>query len=317
MSGDEPAVLFSRGLAAPPGVPRTLIVLGVARGGTTMLAQMLHNLGVFMGDGLNSTYQDALLGDISRALFAGQIDLDQPAIEQVMRRRDAEYAIWGWKFPTQIFEGLYAKARNPHMILVFRDPVAIAGREALIHGHGIEPCFERAVEQSANLAHFALATPYPCLAVSYERGLQRKRELVDALVDFAGIGASAETRQWAAEKAQPASPAYLEDTRPSEIEGMLDRADTEIAGWLRYPSQPEERVSFVILIDGAPIYAGVADRFRPDLQRAFNSSGRSAFAVLTPRHLLDGKKHKVTIAIPGRLHFAIGNNDQYWTLAVN
>src|SRR5579862_9435828 len=82
---EDPAVAICRGTALPSGVPRTLIVLGAARGGTTMVAQMLHDLGVFMGEGLDSTCQDNAMDGICRALFDGHIAIDHPLIEQVLR----------------------------------------------------------------------------------------------------------------------------------------------------------------------------------------------------------------------------------------
>jgi len=317
MSLENPAVAFRRGTGLPAGAPRTLIVLGAARGGTTMVAQMLHDLGIFMGQGLTSTYQDAAMSDISRALFHGQIDINNPLIEQVLRQRDQRFNVWGWKFPTHLFEELYAKTRNPHVIAIFRDPVAIATRESVSNGYNLEACLQRALEQIANLGGFLTSTVYPCLAVSYERGLMNKAELVDQLVDFAGITASPAVRQEAAQRAQPGSTQYLDETRATDIEGRLDRVDTRIAGWLRYPHHPDRRVCFTILIDNIPVYEGIADRFRADLQQAFNNDGCCSFDIPIPRHLLDGEQHKVNIKIPNDDNYVIDNNDMMWTAATS
>jgi hypothetical protein len=311
---DDPAVLFRKGAALPSGAPRTLIVLGAARGGTTMVAQILHDLGIFMGQGFNSTYQDDAMNQISRALFHGHIDINNPVIEQVLRQRDHRFAIWGWKFPTHVFETIYEKARNPHVIVVFRDPVAIATRESVSQAYNVEPCFQRALEQIANLGRFVSSTAYPCLGVSYERGLIRKAELVDELVEFAGITASKDLRQHAAQRAQPGSIQYLNDTQASTIEGALDRVDTRIAGWLRYPHQGNRRVVFTILIDNVPIYNGKADRFRTDLKQAFNNDGCCSFEIPTPKRLIDGQKHKIIIAIPNENDCVITNNETEWTI---
>jgi hypothetical protein len=311
---ENPAVVFRKGAALASGMPRTLIVIGAARGGTTMVAQILHDLGIFMGQGLNSTYQDDAMSNISRGLFHGQIDINDPRIEQFLRQRDQEFNIWGWKFPQHIFEILYAKARNPHVIAIFRDPVAIATRESVSQGYSLEPCFERALEQIANLGEFISSTSYPCLMVSYERGLAKKAELVDALVDFAGIAVSKATRREAARRAQPGSAGYLDDTRASSIEGTLDRVDSSIAGWLRYPHQVNRRVYFVVLIDGVSIYDGVADRFREDLRKAFNNDGCCAFLIPTPKNFVDGKKHRVCIQIKNETDDVITLNEADWTI---
>jgi hypothetical protein len=311
---ENPAVVFRKGIALASGMPRTLIVMGAARGGTTMVAQILHDLGIFMGQGLNSTYQDDAMSNISRGLFHGQIDINDPRIEQLLRQRDQEFNIWGWKFPQHIFETLYARARNPHVIAIFRDPVAIATRESVSQGYSVESCFERALEQITKLGEFISSIPYPCLTVSYERGLMKKTELVDALVDFAGIAASKATRREAARRAQPGSAGYLNDTRASTIEGTLDRVDSNIAGWLRYPHQVNRRVFFAVQIDGVPIYDGVADRFREDLRKAFNNDGCCAFLIPTPKNFMDGKKHRVCIRIKNETGEVITLNEADWTI---
>ena len=205
----DPAPHFRKGAGLPAGLPRTLIVLGAARGGTSMIAQMLNDLGVFMGEGLDSTFQDAALGEISRALFDRRIDIGHPAIEQVLRSRDRQFAVWGWKFPERIFAELYDRARNPHVVAVFRDPVAIATRESLSGGYNLQTCFERASQQLAALGQFTLTTPHPCLAVSYERGLANKAGLVDALAEFAGIEAGLDLRRNAVRRAEPGSSASI------------------------------------------------------------------------------------------------------------
>ncbi len=317
MSLEHPAVLFRKGTALAGGVPRTLIVLGPARGGTTMAAQMLHDLGIFMGQDLNSTYQDAVMSQISRALFHGQIDVDHPVIEQALRRRDQEFDVWGWKFPTHVFERLYAKARNPHMIVIFRDPVAIATRDSVSNGYNFEACFERALEQISNFAKFVLSTSSPCLVLSYERSLTNKSELVDALLYFAGTTASQEARNLAVQRARPGSIRYLAETRAGDIEGRIDGVDVHIARWLRYPHQADRRVSFTVAIDGVPIYEGAADRFRKDLKKAFNNDGCCSFEIPTPTYLRDGKQHKVSIKILDVGNFTIENNENFWTIAMD
>lgn len=312
---DDPAVAFRKGPVLPRGASRTLIVVGAARGGTTMIARMLHDLGIFMGEGLGSTYQDEAMSAISRALFDGEIDISAPAIGDVLRRRDRLFPVWGWKFTNHLFEALYAKTRNPHLVAVFRDPLAIATRESVSQGYAVAPCLERALQQIAAFGQFVLSTPYPCLAVSYERGLQRKSELVDALLDFAGIDAPSELRERAAQWAQPGSPEYLQETRAPEVEGMIDEVGSEAKGWLRYPHRPDRRVAFALLIDGEPIYNGVAERFRADLREVFGNDGCCSFAVPLPDFLKDGRQHRVRIEVADAATCAIGNNDRAWTVA--
>ncbi len=310
-----PGAFFHKGTALPGGWPRTLIVLGAARGGTTLVAQMLHDVGVFMGEGLGATCQDAALSQVSRALFAAEIGPDHPAIAELMRRRDRQFEVWGWKFPGQILPELYRQARNPHFVLVFRDPVAIATREARSQALETFPCFERASAQITALSAFAAAADEPCLIVSYERAMADKTGLADALAEFAGLVVAPEVKARAVERAQPGTAAYLDDTRPAAVEGIIDGVDKHIAGWLRRPHDPARKVAFTLAADGQSIHRGLADAFRADLQREFGHDGRFAFAVPTPRYLIDGKPHKITLSVSNETSVAIVHNDRYWTIA--
>jgi hypothetical protein len=74
--------------------------------------------------------------------------------------------------------------------------------------------------------------------ISYERALEQKAELVDALVAFSGESVPPQARLAAIDRAQPGSAAYIRETRARNVEGVIDRVDVEIAGWLRYPRQP-------------------------------------------------------------------------------
>ena len=311
---EEPAVILRKGTPLPHGTPRTLIVVGPARSGTTMVAKMLHDLGIFMGERLGSTCQDAVMSEISRALFHGRADISHPGIEEVLRRRDRLFAVWGWKFTDHLFEPLYAKTRNPHLILVFRDPVAIATRESVSQGRAVLSSFRRALDQLANFGHLLASTAYPCLAVSYERALKRTPELVEGLLDFAGTGASPQARERALEWAQPGSPEYLRETRAPDVEGMIDEVGAHIEGWLRWPHLPDKRVAFTLLIDGKTICRGVADRFRADLEQEFNNDGRCAFTIPVPEYLRDGRKHRVHIEVSGATDHSIGNNGAEWVI---
>lgn len=169
------------------------------------------------------------------------------------------------------------------------------------------------MEQIARWAQFARSTSYSCLSVSYERGSAQKAEQVDALAAFAGISAPQAARQAAVEGARPGTLRYLAETRAKTVESQIDRVDCRIEGWLRYPHQPLRRVAFTVLVDDVPVCDGISDRFRADLKDAFASDGCRALIAI-PRHLLDGRKHRLSIAVAGEEDCAIANNAYEWLL---
>ena len=93
----------------------TYVVGGIARGGTSSIASICHDLGLFMGPNMLSNFED-------RA-FHGSPDSQIETIKM----RNASHDVWGWKHPAALrrLHPLMRHIRNPRFILVMRDPVAV------------------------------------------------------------------------------------------------------------------------------------------------------------------------------------------------
>ena len=105
--------------------PRTIVVVGLARSGTTMTAQALKELGVDMG----STNVVLENGELARLVERG----DPKGFKQKINELNAQNEVWGFKRPMAY---RYAKTlenafRNPHFIFIFRDIFAIAMRNKI------------------------------------------------------------------------------------------------------------------------------------------------------------------------------------------
>ena len=73
-------------------VRRTLVVLGVERGGTSMVAGVLRALGVPMGDRAGLNHEDpAFLKD------------DPDKLRRAIRTRNKQHDMWGFKVPKALF----------------------------------------------------------------------------------------------------------------------------------------------------------------------------------------------------------------------
>ena len=168
--------------------PRTFIVLGAYRGGTSLIAGSLGKMGIFMGykfDGSNN-HED--------------LEFRQKSVEEVSRLinvRNIAYDVWGWKDPgfidiaEQVVISAGPKIRNPHFIVVFRDTLAISQSEFRSINQPLLTGIRRANDQSTKLAKFVIKYSghknMKFLLVSYERAINRPRMFVDAMVKFCGI----------------------------------------------------------------------------------------------------------------------------------
>src|SRR5271168_3177873 len=107
---------------------RTLIVTGLYRSGTSLVASILRNAGIFMGRQINdAVFEDQEMGATLRSGDAG-------ALRRLIDERNASHGTWGFKLPelhTHLHPGQLALFDNAHLIVTFRDIAAIAVRNSL------------------------------------------------------------------------------------------------------------------------------------------------------------------------------------------
>jgi len=163
---------------------RTFIVTGLYRSGTSMVAAMLQQAGIFIGSEIN----DAVFEDeaIARVINSG----DRAALRQVIAERNASHRLWGFKFP-MLWRALdvaqLAMFDQPRLIVTFRDPVAMAVRTSLSEYQDPMRMLQKvAVDQAAMMA-FVERLDRPNLLLSYEKALTSPREFVGAIMQFADM----------------------------------------------------------------------------------------------------------------------------------
>ncbi len=190
---------------APCGDTATIAVTGLGRSGTTMLSRTLLALDLPMGD--NLTPQSA--EDKKIQLLIKERDFD--GFAELCRARDADHPIWGFKCPA--LRGSLGTSvqqmRNPRVILVFRDIVAISQRNALSVDANLPRAMEQAAQDYVKLVRQAQKLSAPVLLVSYEKALQYPQMLVQSIGAFCGLSVSdAKAQDIAASTIVNADPRY-------------------------------------------------------------------------------------------------------------
>jgi hypothetical protein len=96
----------------------TLVIGGPSRGGTSIIAYVLLNIGYYLGDKLREDYHEdrEILDAIGRPAEMGGI----------IAERNRQRARWGFKVPDAVhyIHWLAGALRNPVFLLVYRNPVA-------------------------------------------------------------------------------------------------------------------------------------------------------------------------------------------------
>ena len=171
-----------------PGGEMTVAVVGIPRGGTTMVAAAVDALGVDMGP------RDEMAKFHFEDQTMNRVGLDVRF--EYVKQRNLEHAAWGWKDATGVggVRNIAFAVRNPRVIVVFRDMLAtIQGEMRFDDAHGIDP--RRGFEHLANmtlhwwteLMEFLTHTQVPTMLVSYERAIADPDLFVAELVSFLGV----------------------------------------------------------------------------------------------------------------------------------
>lgn len=167
--------------------PRTYIIMGVSRGGTTMVAGVANRLGLDLGDGYGHTFEDPRFNLNELALHHEARDDQIAAIRASIAERNAEGDVWGWKFPNALryLADVISEVRRPHLVIVCRDTAAVVGR-----GRRLTEDARTALVRTAqmNLRNMRLLKRFdvPGLVISYERALAQPLEFTKDLADYLG-----------------------------------------------------------------------------------------------------------------------------------
>lgn len=296
---DTIAALKSNGIAfrnCPSGVAplgrSTIIVVGVARSGTSMVAKTLRELGVFIGAKADQAVHEDV--EIARALETRDLE----ALRRLVSERDGKHDVWGFKRPGayKLIDRFVQHFRNPRFVITFRDPVAIAKRNEISMQMDFMKALHLAVHEMGELVYFVDRLKQPAMLVSYEKALLNPEAFVSNLVEFCGISISPDLARQAAAAIENGPARYLNSSR-LRFEGKLDRVSDGVAyGWARRVGQDKPQI--VLVKHGERIVGrGLANRFRKDLAEIGKGAGQCAFEIELEDNELT--KEDVTVEIEG------------------
>lgn len=253
---------------------KTIVVIGVARGGTSLIAGTLHHLGVFMGENATSpVFEDTHLA------FA--IEKSPEDLPTIIDKYNGSNPVWGFKRPSTIecLDFLHDKLRNPIYLFVFKDIFAISSRNAISMKTELISGLRRAHNDYNKVLNFIGCQEINGYLFSYEKVMQNKEMFVDCLVHIIDeTKVSDMQKQSALNFIKPNPQDYLDVSRITKGTGRIDKVNKNtVSGWARYTS--DERVATVDLyINDNKIASTLADQFRRDLlDMGVHSSGKCGY----------------------------------------
>lgn len=165
---------------------KTIIVCGNFRGGTTAVAQLLHAVGIPMGERMdpNNNCEDL---DFQQLLIQDTVNREE--LRALIKKRNERYGVWGFKFPGAHVHmpEILTSFRNPHVVYVFRDPYAVGDSEQRRTGQSLYAMMARTVQYNRQMIDLLQQQVCPGHPVSFEHLLVRPEAVIDNLLGFLSI----------------------------------------------------------------------------------------------------------------------------------
>lgn len=165
----------------------TVVMFGVPRGGTTMVAGLVQRLGIPIGEGMDYNLEDP---DFARKPL--------PQMKQSLQERNEAFRVWGWKFPAaaRYLPKIIDTVRNPRFIVVWRDPLTAALR-GIDRAHRKNASKEAQFKESLGAIEAMIGLQLlnveairragcPVLMISYEKAVRRPEEMIRLIATFVG-----------------------------------------------------------------------------------------------------------------------------------
>lgn len=166
--------------------PKTIVIMGVARGGTSMVAGTAREMGIFLGDQVGENHEDQKF-----------LTFDLEKLRERVAERNAERETWGWKMPhsLQYIEKLQDDLRNPHYVLVWRNALASAISQVRRSDADINNALEYSCARLQEMTSKVPLLNGPVLMVNYEQAVENKQDFIDTLAAYLGVEVDDEMRE--------------------------------------------------------------------------------------------------------------------------
>lgn len=257
---------------------KTLIVVGIARGGTSLVAGAIDKLGVFTGEQSN----EPVFEDVK--LATAYENKDYKLAKQIISEYNIKHKIWSFKRPAAVdyLEKINQDCRNPIYMFIFKDIFSIANRNNISMKSDILKGLNNAFTDYKKILTFIDKNSVNGFLLSYEKIMQNKTNFIDVLKSVVGENlVSEEQYKSALDFIEPNPKKYLDATRITKSTGVIDIVNTEtISGWAKYVHNLNKSPEVELIVNGKVAMKVIADTFRADLkEKKLHNSGMCGFKI--------------------------------------
>jgi hypothetical protein len=211
---------------------KTLIVVGIARGGTSLIAGTFHHLGVFTGDkSVSPVFEDTRLAN----------EFETKNIEKansIIEEYNTKEKMWLFKRPQAInyLNEINKSVRNPIYLFIFKDIFAVSNRNSISMKTDVTTGLKKAHDDYLKIIQFIEEYTLNALLLSYEKIMLNKTSFVDSMIQLIGEDkVSNEQRESALDFIEPNPKEYIDKSRITKTAGRIGKIEkTKIIGWAKY-----------------------------------------------------------------------------------
>lgn len=243
-------------------IEKTIIIVGVARGGTSLVSGVLDHLGVFTGErSKEPVYEDVKLAEFF------ECELYDEA-QNVIDNYNIDHQVWAFKRPSSInyLDKINKMVRNPYYIFIFKDILSIANRNSISMKMDIVDGLKKAQKDYDKILKYLGKNDLNGLIFSYEKVMQNKNDLLEACINLVGKDKISEEQVSNAKKfIDPNPEQYLDLTRVTKAIGRIGSVEKDkIIGWGKYLHTDQPGV-VELYINDKLIQKKVAKDFRQNI----------------------------------------------------
>lgn len=210
---------------------KTLIVIGVARGGTSLVAGTLDKLGVFTGkQSKPPVYEDVVLAEMFE-------NANYNDAQKIINEYNVQNDIWLFKRPSIInyIDNVKKLFVNPIYLIIFKDIFSVSNRNSISMTTDTLQGLNKAHNDYSKILSFINKNEINGYLLSYEKIMQNTENFVETMITLLDTNIDATKKEEAIRFIEPNPKAYLDASRITKSIGRIGSIKkNEIIGWGKY-----------------------------------------------------------------------------------